>query len=464
MPLIATALPAHPTAAFAEAAFAGLMAEFGPFEPHPDIAVAVSGGSDSMALCLLADRWARARGGRARAVTVDHGLRPQSAEEARLVGDWLAARRIPHVILAWWGTKPQTGIQAAARAARYALLEGWCRDAGVLHLLLGHTRDDQLETALLRLGRATGIEGAAGMSAVVERPCVRLLRPCLGIGRDRLRAVLAAEQQDWVEDASNSDRRYARVRARDAIERMDERGGSALARGVNGFGRLRLALEAATAVVLADGCWLHPAGFATFEAAAWRLLPDRLAGAVLHRLCTAIAGRLVPPRDRAIRDAVAILRRGDGKASVTLAGCRLLVGEKGLLVCRESRHLPAPLALSPGLRAGWDGRFKVAMADGDPPRRPLHLDYLGRSGWAEVAERAPALRFAVPPAARQVLPAIWDNRGVLRVPHLAYNENIEDDGWAADARLALSGRVTFAPAQSLSGNGFRLAPEPKRTI
>ena len=450
--------------AVSDADFARLMAAFHPFEARTSVAVAVSGGGDSMALCLLADRWARQRGGRVLALTVDHGLRPQSAAEAACVGGWLAARGIAHAVLTWQGDKPGNGIQAAARAARYALLEAWCREAGILHLLLGHSREDQMETVLLRLGRATGIEGAAGMSAVVEKSHVRLLRPCLGVPRQRLRAVLTAKGQAWVEDPSNNDLRFARVRVRGVLDRLDDDGRAALWRAIRGFGRARLMLEAATAAALAEGCRLHPAGYAVVDAACWRHLPERLAVAVLTRLCTTIGGSLVPPRDSALRDVATALRGAHWRISATLAGCRLIVGDDGLLVCREARHLPAPLMLSPGLSARWDGRFQVAVGADALPGGALRLDYLGPTGWAEVAARAPDLRRSVPAAARAVLPALWDDHGVLQVPHLAYNRLTGSDGLSGSPHHALWCGLLFAPAQSLSGNGFQLAPELEDTI
>jgi len=126
------------------------LAAIGGFDARPFIAVAVSGGPDSLALTILADRWARERGGRLAALTVDHQLRSESAEEARLVGGWLAARGIAHHVLVWTNTKPATGIQKAARAARYHLLAEWCRAQGCLHLLTAHHREDQAETSLIR--------------------------------------------------------------------------------------------------------------------------------------------------------------------------------------------------------------------------------------------------------------------------------------------------------------------------
>ena len=151
-------------AAFDDAAFDVLMAPLGPFEPAPRIAVAVSGGPDSLALCLLADRWARARGGAAFGLTVDHGLRLESAAEAAQVRRWLAGRAIARRTLRWKGGHTHSAVQEQARAARLALLTGWCRRAGVLHLLLGHQREDQAETALQRLVRGSGIDGLAAMA------------------------------------------------------------------------------------------------------------------------------------------------------------------------------------------------------------------------------------------------------------------------------------------------------------
>ena len=122
--------------------FAQAMAAFDPFEAKPRLAVAVSGGADSLALTLLADRWAKARGGEVLALTVDHGLRDAAAGEARQVAKWLRARQVPHRVLRWQGRKPKTGIQAAARDVRYGLLMERCGKEGILHLLLAHHRED----------------------------------------------------------------------------------------------------------------------------------------------------------------------------------------------------------------------------------------------------------------------------------------------------------------------------------
>ena len=156
------------------------MAALGPFEARPDLAVAVSGGADSLALCLFADRWVRARGGRLVALTVDHGLRPGSRQECATLARWLGGRGIEHDILTWKGAKPAAGIQAAAREARYSLLHEACRERGILHLLLAHHAADQAETVLLRAGAGSGFDGLAAMPAVSGLEAPRRLRPLLG--------------------------------------------------------------------------------------------------------------------------------------------------------------------------------------------------------------------------------------------------------------------------------------------
>ncbi len=197
--------------------FAANLAAIGGFEAQPLIAVAVSGGPDSMALMLLADRWARARGGRAWGLTVDHGLRPESADEARIVGSWLGARAIPHDILLWVGPKPISGIQEAAREARYRLLAAWCRRRFCLHLLAAHHLEDQIETHLIRRSAGSGVDGLAGMSAVRELRGCRLVRPLLAVPRERLAALLASEGQPFLRDPSNLDPVFERARLRLAL-------------------------------------------------------------------------------------------------------------------------------------------------------------------------------------------------------------------------------------------------------
>ena len=267
-----------PDVAPRDADFAALMARFAPFEPVPHLAVGVSGGADSLALALLAQDWARTRGGKITALTVDHGLRPDSAAEAAQVGAWLRGHAIAHAILPWSGPKPTSGIQARARAARRGLLVEWCRRTGVLHLLLAHQRDDQAETVLLRRQHDSGPDGLAAMAAIVELPDLRILRPLLGLPHVALTAFLTARGQVWAEDPSNRNPAFTRIQVR---QTLDETRAAALAESAAQAGRARAAHEREVARHLAACVTIHPQGWASVDGAGVRGLDALLSQAVL---------------------------------------------------------------------------------------------------------------------------------------------------------------------------------------
>lgn len=438
-------------------AFARAMAAFGPFAARPHLAVAVSGGADSLALALLADRWARARGGRITALTVDHGLRPESRAEAERVGDWLGARGIAHCILVWTGPKPKTAVQARARAARRELLGEWCRDAGVPDLLLAHQREDQAETLLLRLAAGSGPDGLAGMSAMVEWPEVRVLRPLLGILRSALETYLTGLGQGWIEDPSNRDPRFARTRVRASLPALAAQGITAetLAKAANRFAEVRIALETATAELLARVAVIHPAGYAVLALDELRAAPAEIAARALARTLTAIGGREhVPAFDKVARILSMIPDRPDRSGNVAaLARCiverRATAGKAELLVRREARGLPAPEPILTTLRRGWDGRFDFSVP---APAGRLILAPLGEEGWREAARRDPTLRDnPIPRPVRVVLPALGDERGVVRIPHLGYTRP-DAEAWL------MAANAHFRPLRPLAERGFFVAP------
>ncbi len=401
------------------------MAALGPFEARPRVAVAVSGGADSLALAFLAAPWARNLGGEAVAVTVDHGLRAEAGAEAAQGGAWLTAAGIAHSVLTWTGPKPRSDIQAAARAARYRLLEEWCAERAILHLLLAHHLDDQAETVLLRLGRGSGVDGLAAMAPIRETRLLRLLRPVLTLPASRLRAGLAAVGQPWVDDPSNHDPAYARVRMRRLMPALAAEGLSAerLAATAAGMAGTRAALDGQVAAAALDHVRFHPAGFVHVAAGALATLPGEIGCRLLVRLLLAVGGGgYAPRRDRLDRLHRALV--GGGAIGQTLGGCRIAAGGGGdVLICRETRALAAPAPLIPGRTIAWDGRFHLAVADAAPTG--LAVGALGAEGWRVVCRERPALaagwRREFPAAARAALPAIFATDGLCAVPHLGYS-------------------------------------------
>ncbi len=436
-------------------AFGRMMAALGPFEAKPHVAVAVSGDGDSMALCLLADGWARRRGGRVTALTVNHGLRPEAAGEARQVRRWLTRRGVAHRILPWRGPKPATGVQAAARAERYRLMTAWCRNAGVLHLLIAHHQRDQAETFLMRLARGSGADGLSAMAAIVEAPEVRLLRPLLGVAPGRLRATLRRRRQAWIEDPSNADVRFARTRVRRLLPELEPAGLGTprLVSAAERLGRGRQALEEATAALLARCCAVHPAGFAWLDPRAFTAAPEGVSLRALARIIVCIGGGAYAPRLEKLQRLHGAVVQGRLHKSRTLGGCRLVAADRRFLVCREARNLPAPIAAVAGKEWVWDRRFVIALAvAGESAPAAARVTRLGRDGWRRVVADRPAIRsVSLPVPVRISLPALWDDAGVCAVPHLGYQRV------ATGASGFVFRKLAFRPPSALSPIGFFLA-------
>jgi tRNA(Ile)-lysidine synthase len=417
-----------------DAAFAAALARLAPFEKNPHVAVAWSGGGDSTALLALAQAWAGAHCARVTAFHVDHGLRANSADEAAALCADTAARGIAFASRRWAGDKPTTGIMAAARDARLALLEEMCAAAGIWHLLLAHTRDDQNETAALRAARGSGTDGLAGMSAIVERTHMRVLRPLLGFAHADLLATCKARGHDWLEDPSNANPRFARAALRLSGEVPEAPGGLAVA---------RIARERELARLLAHCVSLDPAGFALVDRAMLLDGPFDLACAALARIVRTVGGGEYAPRGPRTEATLRALAAPD-PAARTLGHCKIVPRADGrLVVAREPANLAPDVALEAGRRMRWDDRFEAIQLRSCSG---LVLGALGMAGWAQLPRefRAKAAK-TVPPAVRATLPALRDLDGLACVPHLFYGR----ERYALDTV-----EIRFRPRHALAGPLF----------
>ena len=355
------------------------------------VAVAVSGGGDSVALLLLADAWAGRVGRALRVLTVDHGLNPESGRWAAFVG--AAATRLgrPVEVLRWTGEKPLSGLPAAAREARHGLLADAARAAGAAVVLTGHTADDALEGEVMRAeGSTLGRLRAWGPSpAWPQGRGVFLLRPLLGVERAELRAWLESRGASWIEDPANSDMRFGRARA-----------------------RVRLSSHPLSVSEAASEKCLGP-GFRRDEREGWgvlRLEPEQARDrAVLAAALVSAAGGVRPPRGEQLAGLVERLGTG-GEVSATLAGAEVLARGGEVLVGREPGRAGLPTMQAPSRDGGvWDGRFEVNLQVAGEVRA-----LAGSATRLSRAERE-ALR-SVPPPFRPPLPVVETASGAVYCP------------------------------------------------
>lgn len=332
-------MPAAEAAPISAREGAGLFADLGALA---SVILAVSGGSDSTALLFLAARWrdARKKGPRLIAVTVDHGLRPGAAREAAMVKRLAADVHVEHRTVRWIGRKPETGLQEAARAARYRLLAAAARREGARHILTAHTRDDQAETVLFRLARGSGLSGLAGMARTSALDHITLIRPFLDIPKARLLATLKTAKIPFIEDPSNQDPRFARTRLRQlatalAREGLDAARLSALARRL---GRAEQALARATEQALAGLCRKGSTGPGelVMDGIGFAGLPAEIALRVLGRAIGQIGREGPVELGKLERLLAAVLESGATRARMrrTLAGAMITVDAEKIVVER----------------------------------------------------------------------------------------------------------------------------------
>lgn len=394
--------------------------------------LAVSGGPDSMALLHLAADWQSRRGAPSSQLliaTVDHGLRSQSADEAAFVARTATQLGLQHRTLRWDGPKPERGIPAAAREARYRLLADAAAvlgAAGPVAVAVAHTLDDQAETFLMRLKRGSGVDGLSAMAR--ERPLhtgssVTLVRPLLDIPKSRLIATLQARGAAWVEDPTNQNLVFERPRLRQALPVFEDQGFQAAALAASA----RRMQKAQEVLCDADARFCKEAGlrieqelFAELDTAAFARGPLLLRERLLARLIHRFGGATPQPELSEIEQLASRLAEG-GDVRATLGGAFVSQGARALRVWREFGRIdPEPVRLTePGAGRLWDERFWVS-AEGLLPGGSVDVRPLGLEALSGIKSLIPAP--GAPSRALAALPAFYLGERLIGVPGLSYQD------------------------------------------
>jgi len=379
-------------------------------KPPKRLGVAVSGGSDSLALLHLLNDWGRCS---LFAVTVNHGLRPEAASEALHVERICDGLGIPHTIVEWQGWDGKGNLQDQARRTRYAMMAEWGHALQLDAIALGHTMDDQAETVLMRLARASGVDGLSAMSHRMTRHEMRFDRPLmLHSRRQALRDSLERRGVRWVDDPSNEDEVFDRIKARKALTLLEPLGLTAetlsdvalhmrLTRG----SLERITFDAAEDLSKVD------AGDLIFDRSALRRQPDEISRRLLAKGLQWVASADYPPRRVPMIEAEVAVTLGKNAA---LHGCRLLVSQMTVRITRE--HAAVAKTRS-SVDVPWDHRWTLT----GPQDEALEIRALG-----EAVRDCPDWRNTGRPRASLLAsPAVWRGKTLIAAP-LAGLEN----GWS----------------------------------
>ncbi|MBZ4023989.1 tRNA lysidine(34) synthetase TilS [Rhodobacter sp. TJ_12] len=352
----------------------------------------------------MATLWLLAQLHGVEAVTVDHGLRAEAAAEAAFVADFCASKGIPHTVLTWQGRAAEGNLMDAARRARLRLIGGWARARGLGAVALGHTSDDQAETFLMRLSREAGLEGLAGMREAFEAEGLLWLRPFLLQSRAELRGYLRRHGIGWIEDPSNQNTRFDRVKARKALQALAPLGISASKLNAV-VGHLAMAEQAVGLSLqrLAEAHVREEAGDVVIDARGFRNAFDPETG---RRLINAaliwVSGADYAPRAAKVIDLLMTWRT---RRDRTLHGCRIIVDDDTIRITREAK---AVADLRMPLGQIWDRWHLSGPADAG-----LVVGALGAGGLRQV----PGWRAAcVPRATLLASPAIWHGETLIAAP------------------------------------------------
>lgn len=418
------------------------------------LVLAVSGGPDSLALLHLAAGWLKRRGAASPKVfvaTVDHGLRPRSKDEAADVARQALALGLPHRTLIWSGPKPASGLQNAARQARYELLAAYTNQVagcGRAAVVTAHHLDDQSETFVMRLARGAGVDGLAAMAParrLAPGSDIMLLRPLLSLAKARLVATLAALEIAWAEDPTNHDLAFERVRARRLVARLAEEGvtGSMMALSARRLNEAREALDYAEKQFLGSLALSFNDGiFASFARRAFDAGPVLLRQRGLARLLAQFGGASPAPQ---LSEVETLARRLEAEQNLrtTLGGAIVTAGAKTVRIWREYGRMDQDgMTLQPGDRALWDQRFWISATPN--LAGPVIVRPLGPAGIVAISARL-AGNQRRPARAVATLASFWANDTLMAVPTLGLHGT---EGSGPDC--AILPVVTAIPATSIS--------------
>lgn len=365
------------------------------------IGVAVSGGGDSLALLYLVNKWAKNHSAVVCVVTVDHGLRVEAKDEALKVKETCSQLGVSHDILNWTAWNRKGNLQSVSRNARYSLISEWALSNNVDVVALGHTQDDIIETFLMRLSRGSGVDGLSQMSARFTRGEVEYIRPILKLSRDSLRQYLRSLSVNWIEDPSNSDERFHRVRVRKSIDLLSNLGikKESILTVSRNMWEARQALEVYSLKAVKQ-CIKFSQADIIFIRSLFTTYPREIQRRIVLRALEYMADSEYPPRASEVENLICSI---EDNVAHTLGGFHFYSVSDNIRMSREFKLTEKKVS---AVNEIWDNRWRVTGRN-DPG---LEIRALGNIGlkafttWKDVK---------IPRLALISSPAVWNDNKVV---------------------------------------------------
>lgn len=358
------------------------------------VAVATSGGSDSICLLFLAHDWCKANNIKLVAVIIDHKLRKNSTVEAKYVQDYIKEQGIDAVTLSWDSIKPASNLQNHARIARYEILTKYCNDNEIKYLLVAHNLQDQAETILLNIFRGTGVDGLCGMKLKTIKNGISIVRPLLKISKMEIYTYLEQNLLKWVEDPSNNDEKYTRIKIRNFLKSFSEK--DMLIKRLFSLSenatRVKSHLMVAVNEAFSISVERNRLGYAILDIDVYVKQSEEIALRILKKLFQSYKNSVEPVRFSSIkRIHMKILSKT--KVSCTLAGLKIRHKNEKLIFYREPAAVGCSKTISPKQTVLWDKRFEFTNSDD----QEVVIQSIGKEGWLKLKKTLkeyPQLPFA----------------------------------------------------------------------
>tara|TARA_B100000886_G_scaffold68206_1_gene43005 strand:+ start:176 stop:1453 length:1278 start_codon:yes stop_codon:yes gene_type:complete len=378
---------------------------------HPDtLGVAVSGGSDSLSLLYLIDAWSNKKNLKIVILTVDHNLRNGSADEALYVGELCNKLGLIHKTLFWDHEDIEGNLSASAREARYRLMQNSIPSDAIL--ITGHTLDDQAETFLMRLRRGSGVDGLASMAEQsylsFGNDGITIFRPLLDFERQTLRKVLKFYKVDWIEDPTNNDRSFERVRVRDLLARFVEIGIDK-----NTIGRTALLMQSAKTALnhFASDCYEKfgscDNGDIIFDFSEFSKQPLDVKRRLISAAQKWISNQKYRPR---LSQVDALINSIDEKVTFSGSGTICYFHNNSIRITREANACVCEIEASNDVI--FDRRWKLIALENC---KDLTIKCLGEDGYTFLE---PGIRKKIPYKTIIALPALFNDTNLINFPFI----------------------------------------------